>query len=83
VRGALEMLGMDPLYMANEGKVLMIASAEDSAELVQYLRSVPGNELASVIGTVKEGRGRLLLHTRIGGTRELGKMSGAPLPRIC
>ncbi|MDF2658751.1 MAG: hydrogenase expression/formation protein HypE [Paenibacillus sp.] len=83
VRGALEMLGMDPLYMANEGKVLMIASAEDSTELVQYLRSVPGNELASVIGTVKEGRGRLLLHTRIGGTRELGKMSGAPLPRIC
>jgi hydrogenase expression/formation protein HypE len=83
VQGALEMMGMDPLYMANEGKVLIVAAEEEAARIVDFIRDIPGHELASEIGTVREGTGRLLLRTSMGGTRELGRMSGSPLPRIC
>ncbi|WII35202.1 hydrogenase expression/formation protein HypE [Paenibacillus thiaminolyticus] len=83
VQGALEMMGMDPLYMANEGKVLLFVSEEEAAGLVRCLRAIPGNEMAAEIGSVRAGRGRLLLRTAIGGTRELGMMTGTPLPRIC
>ncbi|KAF6575296.1 hydrogenase expression/formation protein HypE [Paenibacillus sp. SEL3] len=83
VQGAIEMMGMDPLYMANEGKVLIFVAEEEAAALVQCLKSIPGYETASEIGRVKEGTGRVLLQTMIGGTRELDRMSGNPLPRIC
>lgn len=83
VQGALEMMGMDPLYMANEGKVLLLVSEEESPRLVSYLRSIPGNEMVAEIGMVQEGSGRLLLRTAVGGTRELGMLTGTPLPRIC
>lgn len=83
VQGALEMMGMDPLYLANEGKVLIIVSEEESSQLVSYLRTIPGNELASEIGVIQKGSGRLLLRTAVGGTRELGMLTGTPLPRIC
>lgn len=83
VQAALEIMGIDPLYMANEGKVLIFVAEEESHHLVEYLRSVPGNEMAAEIGMVREGSGRLLFRTAIGGTRELGMLSGTPLPRIC
>lgn len=83
VKGALEIMGIDPLYMANEGKVLFIVSEEESSRLVEYLRTIPGNEMAAEIGCVQEGAGRLLLQTATGGTRELGRLTGTPLPRIC
>lgn len=83
VQGALEMMGMDPLYMANEGKVLIVVSEEEAARLVDFIRNSPGHDLASEIGAIHEGSGRLLLRTAMGGTRELGRMSGSPLPRIC
>ena len=83
VQGALEMMGMDPMYLANEGKVLLIVSEEESPHLVNYLRSIQDNEMAAEIGMVQKGSGRLLLRTAIGGTRELGMLTGAPLPRIC
>jgi hydrogenase expression/formation protein HypE len=74
---------MDPLYMANEGKVLIIVSEEEAPRLVETLRMMPGNEMAAEIGTIREGSGRLLLRTAVGGTRELGLLTGTPLPRIC
>lgn len=83
VQGALEIMGIDPLYMANEGKVLLFVSEEESTSLVEYLRAIPGNEMATEIGIVQKGTGRLLFQTAIGGTRELGMLSGTPLPRIC
>jgi hydrogenase expression/formation protein HypE len=83
VQGALEIMGMDPLYMANEGKVLIIVSEEEAPRLVETLRMMPGNEMAAEIGTIREGSGRLLLRTAVGGTRELGLLTGTPLPRIC
>ncbi|MFD0959029.1 hydrogenase expression/formation protein HypE [Paenibacillus chungangensis] len=83
IQGALEVMGMDPLYLANEGKVLFIVASNEAAELVDFLRSIPGNELACEIGHTQEGNGTLWLQTAIGGMRELGMLSGTPLPRIC
>lgn len=68
VQGALEIMGIDPLYMANEGKVLLFVSEEESTSLVEYLRAIPGNEMATEIGIVQKGTGRLLFQTAIGGT---------------
>lgn len=83
IRGALELLGMEPYYLANEGKVLIIVGPEEEAELLASLRQYPGGELAAAIGTVTAGTGNLWLKTPFGGTRNLERMAGAPLPRIC
>lgn len=83
IQGALEVMGMDPLYLANEGKVLFIVSSSEASELVDFLRSIPGNEMAGEIGYTMPGNGTLWLQTEIGGKRELGMLSGTPLPRIC
>ncbi|HYG59674.1 MAG TPA: hydrogenase expression/formation protein HypE [Symbiobacteriaceae bacterium] len=83
IKGALELLGMEPWYLANEGKVLMIVGPDEADALVAFLRQYPGQELAEAIGTVTPGVGNLWLKTPFGGTRNLGLLSGAPLPRIC
>lgn len=83
VRGALELLGMEPYYLANEGKVLIIVGPEEADDLVAFLRQYPGQELAAEIGRVSAGSGNLWLKTPFGGTRSLDLLSGAPLPRIC
>lgn len=83
VQGALEILGMEPYYMANEGKVLIIVSPEEADDVVAYLRDAQGQSMASEIGFVASGTGDVLLQTPYGGTRKLKRMSGAPLPRIC
>lgn len=83
VRGTLELMGLEPYYMANEGKVLFIVSEEEAEELVHFLNKKQGHHMAAVIGEVHEGRGELYLNTAIGGTRKLGLLSGEPLPRIC
>lgn len=83
IQGALEVMGMDPLYMANEGKILFIVSSAEATELVDFLGSIAGNEMACEIGQIREGNGNLWLQTVIGGMRELGMLSGTPLPRIC
>ncbi|MBP1931103.1 hydrogenase expression/formation protein HypE [Ammoniphilus resinae] len=83
VRGALELLGMEPYYMANEGKVLIIAASEEADEIVSFLRQFPDQEIAGRIGTVQTGSGNVWLKTPFGGTRNLGMLSGTPLPRIC
>jgi len=86
VVGACEMLGLDPLYLANEGKVLMVVAPEVASEAVRLLREA-GQAEAAEIGSVAEA-GDLLepgayLRTPFGGTKPLDRLQGDQLPRIC
>jgi hydrogenase expression/formation protein HypE len=85
VRGACEMLGLDPLYIANEGKLVAIVPPDAADELVAAMRTHDRGRDACVIGEVSDEhpRGRVTLATRIGGTRILDLLVGEQLPRIC
>lgn len=83
VAGALEILGMEPYYLANEGKVLIIVSPEEADAVVAFLQHEHEQFMACEIGYVTEGTGDVLLQTPYGGTRKWKRMSGTPLPRIC
>ncbi len=84
VRAACEMLGFDPLYIANEGKMIAIVPPEEAEAALQAMRGHPYGKLASRIGKVLEGDvGRVLLKTSIGATRVLDILAGEILPRIC
>ena len=84
VRAACDMLGLDPLYCANEGKLLCVVPQEDAGRALEAMRSVPEGKNAAQIGTVSADRGAgVLLETAFGGTRILQKLTGAQLPRIC
>lgn len=83
VAGAAEMLGLDPLYLANEGKVVVVAKARESREIVAWMRSHPLGRGAGIIGEVRKGWGEVYLKTAFGGTRLIEMLSGQPLPRIC
>lgn len=84
VRGACEILGFDPLYVANEGKCLAIVSAERAEEAVGLWRGHPLGTEAAVIGEVVEDHpGRVVLRSSIGGLRVVDVLSGEQLPRIC
>ena len=84
VRAACDMLGLDPLYCANEGKLICICSPDDAERLVKVMRSCPEGRDAVIIGHVAEDlSGRVVLRTGLGGRRILQKLAGAQLPRIC
>ncbi|NPV26559.1 MAG: hydrogenase expression/formation protein HypE [Firmicutes bacterium] len=84
VRGACEMLGMDPLYLANEGKMVIIVSSDAASQVLTALRQIPEAADAALIGEVKaEPRGMVVLKTEIGAERILGMLEGEHLPRIC
>lgn len=84
VAGACEMLGFDPLYIANEGKLVALVSAEDAAAVLEVMRQSPYGQEAAVIGEVQnENPGRLLLRTVLGSTRIIDVLAGELLPRIC
>ncbi|MBE0465772.1 MAG: hydrogenase expression/formation protein HypE [Candidatus Desulforudis sp.] len=83
IRGAAEMLGVDPLYMANEGKFLAVVAPEEAEEALSLMRSDELGREARIIGEVKSGRGDVFLKTALGGTKYLDLLAGAPLPRIC
>lgn len=84
VRSACDMLGLDPLYCANEGKLLAAVSPETAEDVLAALRARPGGENAAIIGTVTNRHpGRVVLNTFLGGGRVLSKLTGAQLPRIC
>jgi len=84
VRAACEMLGFDPLYIANEGKVIVICPAEEAPLALMAMRSSPYGADAEYIGEVRSSSpGRVLLRTPIGGTRVLDVLAGEILPRIC
>jgi len=84
VNGACEILGIDPLYVANEGKLLAVVDAAVADAALEALQRVPGGEDASVIGEIAEDPPRMvLMHTQFGGTRMVDMLIGDPLPRIC
>jgi hydrogenase expression/formation protein HypE len=84
VRGACEILGFDPLYVANEGKVLAIVAREAADAVLAAMRAHPLGRDAAIIGEViSEQRGRVVLRSRIGGLRIVDMLSGEQLPRIC
>ncbi|MEJ2012568.1 MAG: hydrogenase expression/formation protein HypE [Anaerolineales bacterium] len=84
VLAACEMLGFDPLYVANEGKLVVILPENDAETALDALRSEPYGQGACRIGTVEEGQaGRVLMRTAIGGTRVVDVLAGEMLPRIC
>ena len=84
VQAACELLGLDPLYCANEGKLLAVVPAERAEDALAVLRSLPEGENAARIGRVTaDFPGKLVIRTPLGGRRILQKLSGAQLPRIC
>ena len=84
VETACDMLGLDPLYCACEGRMLAVCDPETAGDILDAMRKIPGGENAAQIGTVTENMpGKVLLKTPIGGRRILAKLSGIQLPRIC
>lgn len=83
VRGAAEMLGLDPLYLANEGKFMAVVAPGEADAAVKIMQAHPLGRGACIIGEVGEGTGNAYLKTALGGTKVLDLLSGAPLPRIC
>jgi hydrogenase expression/formation protein HypE len=84
VMGACELLGLDPLYVANEGKLLAIVPADGAAAILGAMQAHPLGREAAIIGeVVADHAGFVLMKTRIGGTRVVDMLSGEQLPRIC
>jgi hydrogenase expression/formation protein HypE len=84
VHGACEILGIDPLYVANEGKLLAVVAPEGAEVALGALQGVAGGEEAAIIGEIREEPARMvLMHTQFGGTRMIDMLVGDPLPRIC
>ncbi|MBZ5514653.1 MAG: hydrogenase expression/formation protein HypE [Acidobacteriia bacterium] len=84
VKGACELLGLDPLYVANEGKLVAIVAPEVIEDVLAAMRSHPLGERADLIGTVTEAHpGVVAMRTLIGTTRIVDMLAGDQLPRIC
>jgi hydrogenase expression/formation protein HypE len=84
VAGAAELLGIDPMYVANEGRLVAFVAPDRAEAALSALRSVPGSEEAAEIGEVKtEPPGMVLVDTAFGGRRVMDLLAGDPLPRIC
>jgi hydrogenase expression/formation protein HypE len=84
VRGACEILGLDPLHIANEGKLIAIVPADEADAALDAMREHPLGTASARIGAVAaEPAKMVLLRTAIGGSRVLDMLVGDPLPRIC
>lgn len=84
VRGACELLGLDPLHIANEGQFLAVVAAEYANRALDALRAAPGGAEAALIGEIREEPAATVLGTTpYGGTRVIDMLVGDPLPRIC
>jgi hydrogenase expression/formation protein HypE len=84
VRGLCEVLGFDPLYLANEGKVLFVAGAGEENKVTDILRSDPLGKDSEIIGEIVQDKKRhVVLNTSVGGRRIIDMPSGQQLPRIC
>jgi hydrogenase expression/formation protein HypE len=84
VTGVCELLGIDPLYVACEGRFVAVVDGAHADRAVQVLRGQPGGAGAARIGTVRDDPpGLVLLRTVFGGTRIVDLLVGDPLPRIC
>jgi len=84
VRGACELLGLDPLHIANEGQFLTVVAAEYADAAFNAMCSTPGGEEAVMLGEIQQQpAGSVLVTTRYGGSRIVDMLVGDPLPRIC
>ncbi len=84
VRGACELLGLDPLQVANEGQFVAVVSAEAAPVALEALRTTPGGERACILGEVRRGTpARVVAKASYGGVRVVDMLFGDPLPRIC
>ncbi|HEY8312577.1 MAG TPA: hydrogenase expression/formation protein HypE [Candidatus Baltobacteraceae bacterium] len=84
VRGACEILGLDPLHIANEGQMLAIVAPDLADAALEAMQAVPGGELAACIGEVRSGPAKTVLAMNgYGGSRAVDMLVGDPLPRIC
>ncbi len=84
VHAAAELLGIDPMYVANEGRLVACVAPEAARDALAALRAVPGCEQAAAIGEVRpEPPGMVLVETSFGGRRVMDELVGDPLPRIC
>ncbi len=84
VASACELLGLDPLYIANEGKLVAICDPKDAESLLQSMQAYPLGKQAAIIGEViEDSRHFVQLQTQFGGTRIVDWLTGDPLPRIC
>jgi hydrogenase expression/formation protein HypE len=83
VQSVCDMLGYDPLYLACEGRVVAVVSAEEAADLLHRWRALPQGKDAAIIGRLERLHGRVLLKTALGGERILEELEDDPLPRIC
>jgi hydrogenase expression/formation protein HypE len=84
VRGACEMLGLDPLYVANEGKLIAVVPPEDAGRALEAMRAHPLGKDAALVGTVVDDHpGLVILRSRVGGERVVTLLAGEQLPRIC
>ncbi len=84
VRGACAILGLDPLFVANEGKLLAVVAPEAAGAVLEAMRRHPAGQEGAIIGeVVGAGEGRVVMTTAIGGRRSIEMLSGEQLPRIC
>jgi len=84
VRGACEMLGLDPLYVANEGKLVAIVAPDAADALVEIMRQHPLGKEARIIGAITDKSASLVtMRTTLGTTRIVDMLAGDQLPRIC
>ena len=84
VRGMCELLGFDPFYVANEGKVIIICSPDDADRVIEIMKTNEYGKNSSIIGEVTATKnGKTILKTEIGGKRIIEMMAGEQLPRIC
>jgi hydrogenase expression/formation protein HypE len=84
VRGACEMLGLDPLYVANEGKLIAVVPPEEAEGLVAVMQAHPLGRNAAIIGqVVADHPGMVTMRSLVGGERVVTLLSGEQLPRIC
>jgi hydrogenase expression/formation protein HypE len=78
------MLGLDPLYVANEGKLIAVAPADEADALLEAMRNHPLGRRSAVIGeVVDDHRGMVVMRSLVGGERVVTLLSGEQLPRIC
>jgi hydrogenase expression/formation protein HypE len=84
VQGACELLGLDPIYLANEGKLLAFVSKDSATSVLELIRKMDYGENACIIGeVVADHPGQVVMETIIGATRIVDMLHGEPLPRIC
>ncbi len=84
MRGACEILGLDPLFVANEGKLLAVVAAESAPKILLRMNAHPLGKERRIIGEIIDGpERRVLMKTSIGGTRIVDTLFGEQLPRIC